>query len=120
MRFLLRLFVNAAALGAAAWIVPGIRAGGVLSVLAIALVFGFVNALIKPVAKLLSCPLILLTLGLFTLVLNALMLLFTAWLGRGLGIDFRVDGFLAAFVGALIVSVVSVVLTKLLDEEPRG
>ena len=120
MRILLRILINGLALWLAARIVPGIHAGGALSVLAIALVFGVVNALIRPVMKLLTCPLILLTLGLFTLVLNALMLMLTGWLGRLLGIDFRVDGFWPAFLGALIVSVVSLLLSKLLVREPEA
>lgn len=119
MKLILRVVINALALGAAAYLVPGIRAGGVTSVLLIALVFGIVNALVRPVLKLLSCPLLVLTLGLFTFVLNALMLMFTAWVGKQLGIDFRVDGFVPAFIGALVVSVVSVVLSWLLIDEGK-
>ena len=120
MNLLLRVVVNALALGAAAYLVPGIRAGSITSVLLIALVFGVLNALVRPVLKLLSCPLLVLTLGLFTLVLNAVMLLLTAWLGQKLGIDFQVDRFWPAFLGALVVSVVSVVLSwVLIDEKKR-
>ena len=119
MKLILRVLINALALGAAAYLVPGIRAGNVTSVLLTALVFGLVNALVRPVLKLLSCPLLVLTLGLFTFVLNALMLMLTAWLGRQLGIDFRVDGFVPAFVGALVVSVISVVLSWVLIDEKR-
>jgi putative membrane protein len=115
MRIILRLLINAAALWLAATVVSGIHAGGLGSILAVALVFGIVNALIRPVMKLLTCPVILLTLGLFTLVINALMLMLTGWLARGLGIDFRVAGFLPAFIGALIVSVVSIVLSWVLE-----
>jgi putative membrane protein len=113
MGLLLHLLVNAAALAAAAYLVPGIHSGGLGSILAIALVFGFVNALIRPVLKLLSCPMIVLTLGLFTLILNALMLMLTASIGRVFGIQFRVDGFVPSFLGALIVAVVSAVFTAL-------
>src|SRR5262245_39932789 len=98
LKLILHFLVNAMALAVAAYVVPGIHAGGIGSFLAIALVFGLVNTLIRPALKLLSCPLLILTLGLFTLILNALMLMLTAWLGRGFGIDFRVDGFLSAFV----------------------
>lgn len=120
MRLILRVVVNALALGAAAYVVPGIRAGSVTSVLLIALVFGVLNALVRPLLKLLSCPFILLTLGLFTLVLNAVMLLMTARLGQAFGIDFQVAGFRAAFFGALVVSVVSVLLSWILiDDEKR-
>ncbi len=120
MKVILRILINAAALWLAATIVPGIHAGGAGSILAIALVFGFVNVLIRPVMKLLTCPVILLTLGLFTLVVNALMLMLTAWIGRAFGIDFRVDGFIAAFLGALIVSVVATVLDWALVNERRS
>jgi putative membrane protein len=116
MKLILRIVVNAAALWVAARLVPGIEAGGIGSILAIALVFGVLNALIKPFLKLVSCPVILLTLGLFTLVINALMLMLTAWLGHKLGIEFRVDGFWAAFLGALLVSIVSTVLSWFLPD----
>ena len=95
MRFLLRILINAAALWVAAYFVHGIHAGGAGSILAVAIVFGLVNAIVRPLLKLLSCPIILLTLGLFTLVLNALMLMLTAWVGAQLGIDFKVDDFWA-------------------------
>jgi len=119
MKLILRVVINAVALGAAAYLVPGIRAGSVTSVLLIALVFGLLNALVRPVLKFLSCPLLVLTLGLFTLVLNAVMLLLTSWLGRQFGIDFSVDGFVPAFVGALVVSVVSVVLSWILIDDGK-
>jgi putative membrane protein len=118
--FILRILINAAALWLATVFVPGIRAGGFLSILATALVFGFVNALIRPFLKLVSCPLILLTLGLFTLILNALMLMLTAWLGRGLGIDFVVGGFVPAFVGALLITVVSTLLSWIMVEGDKA
>jgi putative membrane protein len=114
MKIIVRILINAAALWAAASFVPGIHAGGFGSVLALALVFGIVNALVRPFLTLLSCPIILLTLGLFTLVLNALMLMLAAWLGRKLGIEFAVDGFVPAFVGALLVTVVSTLLSWIL------
>ncbi len=117
MRLLLRILINAAALWVAASFVTGIHAGGAGSILAVAVVFGVVNAFVRPLLKLLSCPIIFLTLGLFTLVLNALMLMLTAWVGRQLGIDFSVDGFWAAFLGALIVSVVSTVLSWLVPDK---
>ena len=82
----------------------------------VALVFGCVNALIRPLLTLLSCPLIILTLGLFTLILNALMLQLTAWIGGRLGVDFRVESFVAAFLGALVVSVVSILLSWILPD----
>lgn len=120
MIFLVRVLINAAALWLATIFVPGIRAGGIGSILATALVFGFVNALIRPFLKLVSCPLILLTLGLFTLILNALMLLLTASVGRALGIDFVVSGFLAAFIGAILISIVSTLLSWILVSGDRS
>ncbi|MFN7989840.1 MAG: phage holin family protein [Thermoanaerobaculia bacterium] len=120
MQLILRVVINALALGAAAYVVPGIRAGSATSLLLTALVFGVLNALVKPFLKLLSCPLLVLTLGLFTLVLNAVMLLLTAKLGRALGIDFFVEGFRAAFLGALVVSVVSVLLSWILIDPERS
>jgi len=117
MRFLLRILVNAAALWVATQFVHEIHAGGPGSFLAVAVVFGLVNALVRPLLKLLSCPVILLTLGLFTLVINALMLMLTAWVGRQLGIEFAVDTFWAAFLGALIVSIVSTVLSWLIPDK---
>ena len=116
MKLLLRVLINAIALWVAATFVPGLHAGGFGSVLALAIVFGVVNAFVRPFLKLLSCPIILLTLGLFTLVLNALMLMFAAWLGRQLGIDFTVSGFWAAFLGALLVSIVSTLLSLVAAE----
>src|SRR5512140_371333 len=116
MRFLVRILVNAVALWAAT-LVPGIsNRGSLVSLLLVALVFGVVNALIRPVLSLLSCPLIILTLGLFTLILNAFMLQLTAWIGGKFGIDFHVQGFVAAFLGAIVVSVVSTVLSWFLPD----
>jgi putative membrane protein len=120
MRIILRVLINAAALWIAASFVSGIHAGGMGSILALALVFGVVNALVRPFLKLVSCPIILLTLGLFTLVVNALMLMLAAWVGRGLGIDFTVSGFVPAFLGALIVSFVSTLLSWVLISKSEG
>lgn len=111
MHFLLRLLATATALWVAVLIVPGITyTGGVLGLLVVALVFGLVNAIVRPVLKLLTCPLVILTLGLFVFVLNALMLWLTSELALALGIGFDVDGFLAALLGAIIVGIVSTLL----------
>jgi putative membrane protein len=121
MQVLLRWVITALALFVAAWLVPGIRVAGqgwvVFSVMAV--ILGLVNAVIRPVLKLLSCPLIILTLGFFVLVINGI----TLWLASAIAVSwfhvgFYVDGFWAAFLGALIVSIVSVILTTLLKEEP--
>jgi putative membrane protein len=116
---LLRLIINAIALFAATQIgIPGLRFDGDWKTLVIvAFIFGLVNALIRPILTLLTCPLILLTLGLFTLVINAAMLALTGWIATQLQLGFVVDGFWAAFVGALVVSVVSWLLALLVKEE---
>ena len=109
--FLIRFLITAAALWLAVSFVPGITFGGSwLELLGVALVFGLVNALVRPLLKMLTCPLIILTLGVFLLVLNALMLWLTAALSAALGFDFVVAGFWPAFWGALLISVVSAVL----------
>ena len=112
MSFLLRLIVNAAALWVATEVVPGVTYdGGPLPFLAVALIFGLINATLRPLTKLLTCPLILLTLGLFALIVNGLMLWVTSSLATSLGIGFRVSGFWPAFWGALVVSLVSTLLS---------
>jgi putative membrane protein len=112
MRFLLRLLVNAVALWVATRIVPGVsHTGSGLALLAVALVFGLLNALVRPILALVTCPLLILTLGLFTFVINAVILLLTSALSASLGIGFHVDGFWPAFLGALVVSVVSILLS---------
>jgi putative membrane protein len=117
VRFLLRLLVNAAALWIATQIVPGVRHSGPwTSLLLVALVFGLLNAIVRPILKLLTCPLILLTLGLFTFVINALMLWLTSAVSESFGLGFHVDGFVAAFLGALVVTVVSVLLSVIFRE----
>jgi putative membrane protein len=116
-KLLIRLLANALGLYVAARIVPGIHVGeNWLVVLGVALVFGLVNALIGPLLKLLTCPLIILTLGLFTLVINAVMLLLTSALSRAVGLSFVVEGFWPAFWGALVVSIVSLVMTLVIHE----
>ena len=115
MPFLARLLVNAAALWVATRVVPGVTfAGGWLPFLAVAIVFGVVNAFIRPVAKILTFPLIIVTLGIFALVVNGLMLWLTSSLSEALGLDFHVSGFWAAFWGALVVSIVSTILSMMI------
>lgn len=117
MRFLIQLAVNAAALYAAARLVDGISySGPPLGLAVVALVFAVVNTIVKPLVQLLSIPVIFLTLGLFLLVINSLMLLLTSRLSEALGFGFNVRGFGAAFVGALVVSIVSLVLNAVLDD----
>ena len=125
MRFVLRLVANAAALAVATWLLAGIRltAQGtgdqVLVLLVVALVFGLVNAVVKPVFTAVTACIVLLTLGLFLLVVNALMLLLTSWLAGIVGVGWHVDGFWSALVGSVIVSVVSFRLNAFLPEGDR-
>ena len=112
MRFLVRLLINAAALWVALQIVPGLHYEGHWSLLfAVALVFGVLNAVVRPVLTVLALPLLILTLGLFTLVINALMLMLTGWVSGLLDLGFQVAGFWPALWGALVVSLVSVLLS---------
>ena len=112
MLFLLQLVINAAALWVAIQLVPGIdHTGSWWSLMFTALVFGVLNASVRPLLKLLSLPILILTLGLFIFVINALMLLMTGWVSGMLGLGFHVDGFWAAFLGGLIISIVSLMLS---------
>ena len=118
-RFFLRWAINAVAIYAAFRLVPGIQAQSTywVSIVLLALVFGLVNALLRPLIILLTCPFILLTLGLFTLVINTFLFWLTGWVGEQFGIGFRVAGFWPALLGGLVVSVVSFILSTLLRDE---
>ena len=113
MGFLIRLAITAAALWITTLIVPGVEVTGrsgadnALTLIVVALIFGVVNAVLKPVIKVFGCVFYLLTLGLFALVVNALLFLLTDWIARGLDLPFHVDGFWAAFWGAIVMAVVS-------------
>ncbi|MEV0004288.1 phage holin family protein [Micromonospora sp. NPDC050980] len=113
MGFLIRLAITAVALWVATLIVPGVEVSGrnggntVFTLIVVALVFGVVNAVLKPLIKVFGCVFYLLTLGLFALVVNALLFLLTDWIAGVLRLPFHVDGFWAAFWGAIVVSVVS-------------
>ena len=121
MRFLIRLLINAAALWIATRLVSGITASSdPATFLAVALVFGLLNALVAPLLRMLTCPLMILTLGLFTFVINAVILLLTSAVAGRFGLGFHVAGFWSAFWGALVVSVVSVLLSIFVREpDPR-
>ena len=112
MQFILRLLINAAALWVAIRFVPGISFEGEWPYLfAVALVFGVLNAVIRPILFVLTLPFLIVTLGLFTFVLNAIMLWLTSATSDLFGLRFHVDGFGAAFLGALIITVVSFALS---------
>lgn len=121
--FIVKTLANAGALAVAVWLIKDITLTGdntwhkVLTLILVALVFGVVNWLVKPVVKVLSFPLFILTLGLITLVVNALMLLLTSWLADKLSLDFHVHGFWTAVVGGLIISVVSWALHVVLPDD---
>jgi putative membrane protein len=113
-----RLLATAAALWVATQLLPGItHEGSALSLLGVALVFGIVNALVGPVLKLLSLPVIVVTLGLFALVINALLLLLTSGLAGALGLGFHVDGFFTALLGSILISIVSALIMLVFGSE---
>ena len=118
MRLLLRWAVSAIALWVAIQLVPGLehQAESGISLLVIALIFGLVNALIRPLVVLLTCPLILLTMGLFILVINTIMLGLTVWLSDLFDLGLVVEGFWPTFWGAVIISLVSGVMNLLIGD----
>jgi putative membrane protein len=123
LRVVGKTLINAVAIWVAAWIVNGISltAGDwqrkVLTVILVAVVFGVVNFAIKPIVKLFSLPLFILTLGLITFVINALMLWLTSWASGKLNLDFHVNGFGPALIGSVIVSLVAWALHMLFPDE---
>ncbi len=120
-KFILRWIINAVALFLAVYIVPGVNLqGGVISVVWLALIFGLINAFLRPLLKLLTCPLIFLTLGLFTLLINTFLFWLTSQVGQAFGIGFTINGFWPAFFGGLVVTVVSVILSLILKDELKG
>jgi putative membrane protein len=125
MKYLLRIVVSAVALGVAAWLVPGIIVGSYslpghivtnstaekgLTLLVVAVIFGVVNAILKPVIKTLGCGLYVLTLGLAAIVVNGLLLWLVSYIAGDLSLPFHITGFVPAVIGALIVGIVSWVL----------
>ncbi|MFE7510331.1 phage holin family protein [Streptomyces sp. NPDC057540] len=122
MNFVVKTLANAGALGVAIWLLQDITLTGestgkkALTLILVALVFGLVNVLVKPIVQLLTLPLFILTLGLITLVVNALMLLLTSWLAEQFDLGFHVEGFWTAVLGGLIISVVSWALNVVLPD----
>ncbi len=130
MRFLTWLLTNAVALALAAALFDGIRFGGadrgqaeitekLLPLLLVALILGAVSSFVKPILQILSIPLIIVTLGLFLLVINALMLMFTSWLAGVLDIPFHVDGFWTAVGGSIVITLATWVLDGLIGDRSR-
>jgi len=121
MSLLIRLLINAAALWVATRLVDGISfTGSTTALVGVALVFGVVNTLVKPIIQFFSIPFIFITLGIFLLIINAGMLLVTSALSRSLGLGFSVRGFGAALLGAIVVSLTSMVLGAILEEDTKG
>jgi len=123
-RLILRWAINAVALYVAIgtqWI-KGIETqdNSIWAILGLAVVFSLVNALVRPLLKFVTCPVIVLTLGLFTLVINAVLFWLTGWLGQLFNIGFTVDGWLPALLGGLVVGLVSMVLTVILRDELKS
>ncbi|HSQ39569.1 MAG TPA: phage holin family protein [Anaerolineales bacterium] len=122
-KFILRLVINEIALDLAIQILPGIELmSGLVSIIWLALIFGIVNALFRPLLQFLTCPLIILTLGLFTLVINTFLFWLTSIVGQWFGIALVISEpvWWNAFLGGLIVSVVSVLMTLILKDELKG
>lgn len=122
---LFRLLINAVAIYITVWLVPGIRFGDggveVGALLVVALIFGIVNAVIKPIVAIFTCPFYVLTLGLFTFIVNALMLLLTDWIAANVGVsEFEVDGFWPALVGGIIIAIVSTLLSIFVAEDDKN
>lgn len=118
-KLIIRLVINAAALYVASLLFSGIRVGegpgvDVATLVVVAVIFGLVNALIKPIVELVTCPFYIITLGLFTFIVNAAMLELTDWLA---GPRFTVDGFLTAVLGGIVISIVSTVFSIFVSDE---
>lgn len=130
MRFLSWLITTAIALAVAAWLIDGIRFTGpvngqaeikhkLIPLLVVALILGVVSSFVKPVLTILSIPFIIVTLGLFLLVINAAMLMLTGWLAEQLDIGFRVSGFWPAVGGAIVITVVTWIVDGLIGPDKR-
>jgi len=120
-RFLVRLAINAVALYAAVALLAGRginpQSDNWLSFIWLALIFGLINAILRPILVVVGCPILILTLGLGSLLINTLLFYLAGLIGQSFGVGFSVDGFLPAFLGALIVSIVSFVLNSLLRDD---
>lgn len=121
-KFIWKWLVNALALYVAIAFVPGIQqqgGGGWVDLLWLAAIFGLLNSLLRPILKILSCPLILLTFGLYILVINTFMFWLAGTIGNQFSIGFSVDGFGAAFLGALVVSVINLFFSGLFKDDDK-
>ena len=125
MKFLIWLAVNALALGAAVWLFDGITLSGssdgeeVLTLVVVGAIFGVITSFVRPLVRLLSLPLIVLTLGLMLFVINALMLMLTSWIAETVDLGFHVDGFWTALWGSIVISIASVILEAIFPDHDR-
>lgn len=120
-KLIIRWVINAIALWVAITFVPGIQAEpSWVGIIVLAFIFGLVNALLRPLLTLLTCPLLILTLGLGTLLINTLLFWLAGLIGSQFGVGFTVDGFWPAFFGALVTSLVSIILTLFVKDELQG
>ncbi len=121
IKFFIRWAINALALYVAILVVPGIDFDGDWTgLLWLALIIGLLNALVRPLLKFLTCPLILLTLGLFTIVINTIVLMLTSSIGQALNLGLTIDGFWSAVLGSIVISIVSTILSVILHDELKG
>ena len=125
MKFVIAWLITALAVAAAIWLVPGIQVFGtdnaVLAIAIVSAVLAFINMFIKPVVKVLSCPLVILTFGLFLLVVNAAMLELAAWIsGSLLHMGIAIDGFGSAVLGAIIISIVTMIANAIVNSNNNG
>lgn len=118
---LIRFVVNALALAAAVWLLPGLHYTGTpVGFLVLAAVFGLINMVLRPLLTILTCPLVVVTLGLFMLVINAVLLLATGAAARHLGLGFSVDGFWWALLGGIIIGLTSTALAVAVKDRARA
>jgi putative membrane protein len=125
LKYLTWLAVNALALGAATWLFDGITLTGdtdtdkVLTLVIVGAIFGVITSFVRPIVRLLSLPLIVLTLGLMLFVINALMLLLTSAIADGIDLGFHVDGFWTALWGSIVISIASIILEAIFPHPER-
>jgi putative membrane protein len=123
MKLIMRWLIVAVSILLTAWLIPGIRVegdNGFITIAIVAIILGFMNAVIRPILTFFSCGCVVLTLGLFMLVINAMTLSLTAWVSQQFGLQFYVDGFFPALFGSIVISIISFVLSILLvDEKER-
>lgn len=119
-RIIVRWLINTIAIMLAVRFVPGIAySGSWWGILAVGMIFGLVNAVIRPFVKLFTFPILILTLGLFTFIINAMMLSITSWFSFKFGLGFQVEGFGPAFWGSLVISIVSIILSFVMPADKR-